>query len=44
MTKCKVCHRKLTNLKSVARGMGARCFKKFNSGHAGVQSDFRYEC
>jgi len=35
---CLVCHRKLTNPKSIERRMGDICHSKFNKGTVGIQS------
>jgi len=35
---CLICHRKLTNPKSIERRMGNVCYSKFNKGYRGIQA------
>jgi hypothetical protein len=35
---CLICHRKLTNKKSIERRIGDICHTKFNKGYRGIQS------
>lgn len=37
IVKCRVCNRKLTNPKSLERGLGRVCYKKWEGGYRGVQ-------
>jgi len=38
---CLICHRKLTNPKSIERRMGDICFTKFNKGCRGIQQEIK---
>jgi hypothetical protein len=35
--KCRICHRELKNPKSIEKGFGAICLKKWKAGYRGVQ-------
>jgi len=37
IVKCRVCKRKLTNPKSLERGLGRVCYKKWEEGYRGIQ-------
>lgn len=38
IVKCRVCNRKLTNLKSLERGLGRVCYRKWERGYRGIQT------
>ena len=37
MTRCRICNRQLTNKLSIKRGVGNKCYKKWQAGYRGIQ-------